>query len=242
MDKTMETTEKASVGFISRLTDVDAETKTNLMNSIQYIVLAIIPVACSTLLLKYFFDNAKPESKGTVELLAEIVGQAVVTLILLFIVHKLVTSVPTYTSVSITPINYTTLSVIVVLSLFLTNSFRITDKFNNLVEKVKEMWDGKKEETAAHKNASGKVSVSQPISGRPQTVPTHQVSRADYVQTQQHVSQPPIVPPRMNNNATGENIYGGPQNTLVGADFPNENIAPEPEAFNVMGGGGFSSW
>ena len=103
------------------------------------------------------------------------------------------------------------------------------------------MWDGKKEETGKQQQ-SGKVSVSQPISGRPRTVPTHQVSRADYVQTQQHVSQPPIVPQRINNNAGGENIYGGPQNTLIGTDFPNENIAPEPEAFNVMGGGGFSSW
>lgn len=237
MEKSIETTEKTTVGFVSKFTEFDNDTKTNLMNSIQYIVIAAIPVACSTQLLKYLFDNAEPETKGTVELLAEIVGQAVVTLILLFIVHKFVIAIPTYTSVGIAPINYTTLSIIVVASLFLTNSFRITDKFNRFVDKVKEMWDGKPSEDKKH-NETGKVSVSQPISGRPQTAPTHQVSRADYVQTQQNVNQPPIVPPKVDNNASGESVYGGPVNTLIGTDFPNDIMAPEPEAFTS---GGFGS-
>ena len=241
MDNPISETADKTAGIINKITSFDAETKNNLLNGIQYVAMATLPVATSGMLLKHLFGMSEPETKGSIELLAEIICQSVVTLVLLFIIHKVIISLPTYTGVPMARINYSTLALATVVAMFSFNAFKINDKFNVLYKKLGEAWSGKKEED--NKNTKqGKVSVSQPISGGGGGgMPTHQVSRADHVQTHQAM-QPPILPPQVaNQNATGEDMYGGPSNTLVGAEFPT-NIAPEPEAFNSLGSSGFSGW
>ena len=235
-----EATDK-TVGFVNKLTSFDAETKNNLLNGVQYTAMATIPIAVACMLLNHLFGKTDPETKGSIELLAEILSQGAVTLILLFIIHKVIISLPTYSRVPMARINYSTLALATIVGMFSLNAFKINEKFNVLYRKLSEAWNGKKEEPAK-KGDKSKVSVSQPISGRMGGgMATHQVSRSDHV-AQHQAMQPPLLPPQVTNqNATGEDMYGGPDNGLVGAEFP-ANIAPEPEAFNSMGSGGFSGW
>lgn len=240
MDNPIAETADKTAGIVNKITSFDAETKNNLLNGIQYVAMATLPVAVSGMLLNHLFGMSDPETKGSIELLAEIICQGVVTLVLLFVIHKVIVAIPTYTGVPMSRINYSTLALATVVAMFSFNAFKINEKFNVLYKKLNEAWSGKKEETNKNQK-QGKVSVSQPISGGRGGVPTHQVSRADHVQAHQAM-QPPILPPQVaNQNATGEDMYGGPSNTLVGAEFPT-NIAPEPEAFNSLGSSGFSGW
>ncbi len=241
MDNPIAETVNKTEGFINKVTSFDAETKNNLLNGIQYVTMATLPIAMSGMLLNHLFGKTQPDTKGSIELLAEIMSQAVVTLVLLFIIHKVIVSIPTYTGVPMSRINYSTLALATIVAMFSFNAFKINDKFSVLVNKLNESWSGKKEEPV-QKGKGGKVSVSQPISrGMGQPIPTHQASRADHVQTHQ-VMQPPLLPSMSNNqNATGNDMYGGPSNSLVGAEFPM-NMAPEPEAFNSLGSAGFSGW
>ena len=240
MDNPIAETVNKTEGFINKVTSFDAETKNNLLNGIQYVTIATLPIAMSGMLLNHLFGKTEPDTKGSIELLAEIMSQAVVTLVLLFVIHKVIVSIPTYTGVPMARINYSTLALATIVAMFSFNAFKINDKFKALHKKLNQAWSGKKDEPV--NKQQGKVTVSQPISGgMKQPMPTHQVSRADHVQTHQTM-QPPLLPPQVaNQNATGEDMYGGPSNQMVGAEFPVQ-VAPEPEAFNSLGSGGFSGW
>ena len=57
---------------------------------------------------------------------------------------------------------------------------------------MKNLWYGieeKNQKVVVNNN----VSITRPISGLPPAVPTHQVSRADYINTQENVT-PPLLP------------------------------------------------
>ena len=239
-----------SKGFVSKLFEMDTDTKNGLMNGIQYISMAVIPVAIIDQITKNFFGTKNPSDKGSVELLAEVLGQAVITLVLLFMVHKLIIAVPTYTGTPMTRINYSTISLGFLVTMFAIHP-GIADRLDILFSRLQDSWEGKSDDNKNGKRRKDRsqVSVSQPISGSRQAMPTHQGSRADYI-NQQHAmpAQPPIVPRQQqqmpqqqpqNEPAQGQAMYGGPSNTLIGAQSPTQ----EPMAANAaLGGGGWSAW
>jgi len=221
---TIPTTGNSIIKHIFRFDD---ETKTHLTDLTQYIMLAIIPVALSNKIIKSMFNSEEPISKGSVELLAEIIGQCFLTTFLLYLVNKVIISLPTYTGEPIREINMITIAMVITFSLFALNNNKIGDKFNILYERVKKLWNGGSSEPSTPKK--NKVSVSKPISnGRPSSLPTHQESRADYIGTHTQM-EPPQVSKRTDGPSEGNNA--------AGEQFP---IMEEPQAFNSLGG--FSSW
>ena len=83
-----EATDK-TVGIIGRITEFDTDTKNNLLNGMQYLLICALPIALSTVLISHFFENQEHESKGTIELTVEILAQLVTTLLVVFIIHKI---------------------------------------------------------------------------------------------------------------------------------------------------------
>ena len=124
MDNPIAETVNKTEGFINKVTSFDAETKNNLLNGVQYVAIATLPVAMSGMLLNHLFGKSEPETKGSIELLAEIMSQAVVTLVLLFIIHKVIVSIPTYTGVPMARINYSTLALATIVAMFSFNAFK----------------------------------------------------------------------------------------------------------------------
>ncbi len=249
MDSSTETVTKSTNSFISKVMDFDDETKTNMINGVQYISTAIIPIALLNMLKTHLFTVDDPKSKGTIELLAEVLGQVIVTLILILFIHKIIISIPTYSGAPYPRMNYSTLALGYLVSAFSQDQCGILTKFRTIIERLNESWSGKKTETNNKIDNKNKVSVSKPISGVGHSIPTHQVSRADYVNTHNQVSPPQETPPILPQQAPspppvmGEggdnNIYGGPENNLVNAEFPVQ----EPMAANsVLGGGGFGTF
>lgn len=233
-----------NIGFFKKVTTIDDDQKDSLMNGVQYIAMATIPVALADMLLRRFFLDKEPGNKGTIELLAEILGQVVLTIILMFCIHKVIIAIPTYSGKAMNRINYTSLSLGMLITLFSLNH-NIRNKLDIVFGRLMDMWEGKKEEKKSKKKDKSKISVSQPISGRQQLMPTHRPSRADYLGTQNQnstmpVSQPVQHAPPQEVDITSQQNYGGPQNNLIDANVPTL----EPMAANsVLGGGGnWSSW
>ena len=82
-------------GFINHVFNFDTETKNDLLNIGQYLLLALVPMA----LYNHLVDSLIPEpdeSKGNLEILAEVVGQFALVLSGIFLIHRLITYVPTY--------------------------------------------------------------------------------------------------------------------------------------------------
>jgi len=96
------------------------------------------------------------------------------------------------------------------------------------------MWEGKQKEQPVKKNT--KVSVSQPISGTRQIIPSHQESRADNRQAQIPPPQQPVQQPQETSATSQDNYSPGSQNSLL--------AAAEPMAANqaLGGGGSWSAW
>ena len=108
------------------------------------------------------------------------------------------------------------------------------------------MWDGKTEKkNNKNQNQNGNnVKVTQPISNLKSPIPTHQVSRADYLNTPSQMMPPQVQQVEStqnmtnNNNGADNNMYNeGGFGGLVGTNQP---IMQEPMAANSMGG--FSAW
>jgi hypothetical protein len=227
---------KANVGFIEHMTKMDDEHKSLLMNTIQYALLCIVPILGLQCIIETVFPNFE-DSKGNFELAVEIIGQMVFTLIALFFIHRLICFVPTYSKEPLSSINFLTVSIIYVLVTVYNKNDNLGKKMESLAKKCKNLWNGEEEEYAKQpENGGGSVSISRPITGLPPAVPTHQASRADYVNTQANVT-PPLLPV----SSTSQDTYNQPQQQQQ----QQEAFAPmsEPMAANGVLGGGFgSSW
>ena len=143
-------------GFISKVIELDTDTKNGLMNGIQYIICAIIPVAIVDMIIKNMFSLKDPSTRGSVELLAEVLGEAVITIVLLFGVHKIITAIPTYSGTPMNRINYSTMSLVFLISTFALNH-AMKDKITTIFNRLKASWDGKTEETGTDEKNNSRI-------------------------------------------------------------------------------------
>lgn len=219
-------------GVIKHIFNFDGETKSNLLNLTQYTVLAVIPVAILQNIGDYIFPKYD-ESKGSMELLAEILGQSLLTLIGLFFIHRIITAIPTWSGTAMGDLNLFSIMAVFLLTSFTFNG-RIEEKIKELSKRVLDLWNGKKKEDSKDSNEDkSKVTVSQPISRG--GAPTHQVSRADYIGMQSNMGPPPP-------QQTQQPDPGSSSNYAIN-NTPVTPPVQEPMAYNMGGGSlGGSAW
>ena len=242
MDTDDSTTKKINNGFVNHVFNFDNDTKCELMNLLQYVVLAIIPIS----LYNYLVDSVIPEvdeSKSNLEILAEVVGQLAMLVVGLFFIDRLITYVPTYSGRAFGNMNL--FSVILVMMVMAYESHtKVGEKSKILLNRLKELWEGKKaddKDSQKNKKDVSVVKVTQPISRA--GMPTHQPSRADYLNSHnQMVSPTQMMPPaeevKTDNGASNQMYNNGGFGGLQGA---NQVGASEPMAANE-GFGAFSSF
>ena len=171
IDAQINTVKKSS--FASHVLNFDENTKNELTNIVQYILLAIIPV----LMLNKIIENLIPqfdESKGSLEVLIEVVAQMSLTLLAVFLIHRVITFIPTYSKTE-----HKTVSIVTLLLVLLLVNNEIRAKLNLLFDRVSEKLGNKKEPMKVIKESKQKqnvVSTSQPGISPPQQ---HQPSRSD---------------------------------------------------------------
>ena len=91
----MDSSDDSNKSFFKHVFNFDDDSKSDILNIIQYALIAIIPIV----ILNKSIGKYVPESddkKGSLEISAEIIIQIIVTFMGLLIVHRIITFIPTY--------------------------------------------------------------------------------------------------------------------------------------------------
>lgn len=239
------------VGLFKHVFNFDEDNKANLLNMIQYTLIAILPIFLSLKAIKNIFPE-EDDSKGNMELLAESVGQIIVIMLSIWFTHKFVDYIPTYSGNPYSDVNCICF-IAPFLILLTTMQTKLGAKLNILFERAVDYWEGTPEKKAQAKSNGGAIRVSQPGIG--QAMPQHQPSQADQLDMNN------LIPKNVNTGIPTVN-YGvnqtanqptnqpmnQPMNHNAGNSFPNSQEGPygqggmnDPMAANegFMGG---SAW
>jgi hypothetical protein len=153
-------TSSSKGGFFKHVFNFDQDSKNEMMNIIQYSVLAIIPVVIINKLMQRYIPEADDE-KGSLELSAEIIAQVIVMFLAILIIHRIVTYIPTYSEEKYADFSVTNI-ILAMLVIVLSLQTKLGEKVSILVDRLVDLWEGN---SKTNKNGKkGNVKVSQPIS------------------------------------------------------------------------------
>ena len=233
-----------SKGFLKHVFNFDDDSKYDILNIIQYAIIALIPV----IILNKSMSNYVPEAddkKSSVELSAEIIIQIIVMFIGLLLIHRVVTFVPTYSGVKYPDFNIVFI-ILAVLMITLSLQTKLGEKVSILFDRLMDLWNGT--DSSKKKGKSGNVKVTQPIAGQQQMI-TGQVMMPQSQPTYTDGTSINSLPTSSTTSSTQQmpnydDMYKQDNTPLVGAATPGmEGFTNEPMAANsVLGGGAFGSW
>ena len=228
-----------SKSFFKHVFNFDDDSKSEILNILQYSIIAIIPVV----ILNKTMQKYVPESddkKSSLEITAEIIIQIIVMFIGLLLIHRIITYIPTYSGAAY-PEFHIVYIILAILMITMSLQTKLGEKVSLLVDRIAELWNGKQD----NKKKNGTVKVSQPISGQQpmggytdgtaiNSLPTYDVTQG---------SQNTMAPQQLPNY---DSMYRQDTTPLVGAATPGgmEGMGiMEPMAANaVLGGSSFGSW
>lgn len=177
--------------FMNHVFNFGEDTKYELLNLTQYTILGIVPVIALNKAMNNLFPETD-DTKGTIEIVLELVGQVLFIIYGIYFIHRLITYVPTYSGTPIPGINLFHI-VIFVLVITLSLQTKIGQKGTILYERTMELWHGKEEPVKEQRPNSGEIRVIQPIATRePKELPMREqpvVNAHEMAQPQQQFDQ-----------------------------------------------------
>jgi hypothetical protein len=256
----MDSSDNSKKGFLNHVFNFDNDSKSDLLNIIQYTVIAIIPIVVLNKLMQKYVPEAD-EKKGSVEILAEVLIQIIVMFVGLLIIHRIITYVPTYSGMEYPEFSIIFV-VLAILMITLSLQTKLGEKVGILVDRISELWEGPKSKPNGKNGGNGNVKVSQPISGQNMPI-TMQMNTLPSNQTAMNqslyggstsISQLPTSDSGSAANQYTQssqqlpnynNMYRNDTTPLVGAATPggmSEGFSEPMAANSVLGGGAFGSW
>jgi len=225
--------------FFKHVFNFDNDSKSDMLNIVQYSLIAMIPVILLNKSMAKYVPEAD-EQKGSLEISAEIIVQVITMFLGLLLIHRMITYVPTYSEVKYPDFNIVFI-ILAVLMITMSLQTKLGEKVGILFERIVELWDGKSGDKA--KNAKkGSVKVSQPISGQQQLQNPNQVAitQSLYNDGTSISSLPTHAPQQLPDY---DSMHKKEHVPMVGAASPEQFSNFEPVAANSGGGGAFgSSW
>jgi len=232
-----------SKSFFKHVFNFDDDSKSDILNIIQYALIAIIPIV----LLNKSVGKYVPESddkKGSLEISAEIVIQIIVTFIGLLIIHRIITFIPPYSGTKY-PEFHIVYIILAILMITMSLQTKLGEKVSVLVDRIMELWDGTSSDKKKKNGKNGTVKVSQPISGQQMMLPPASTytdgTAISSLPTNEvtYGSQNTVQAQQLPNY---DSMYRQDNTPLVGAATPGMSEGfSEPMAANAMIGGGFGS-
>lgn len=140
-----------STNFFQHITSFDTKQKNEFMNMVQYAFLLVIPVILMNKGIGELFSEST-DDKTTIELSLEVVAELFVLLSGVFIIHKVITYIPTYSEEPYSEFSFIgiILVLIIVVFSFQTN---ISRKTHTIFDQLYESTTGKvKVETSEQSN------------------------------------------------------------------------------------------
>lgn len=146
--------------FFKHVFNFNEESKSEMSNIVQYAVLALVPIVIMNKLIQNYVPEAD-DSKGSPEILVEIIGQVVIMFLGILIIHRIITFVPTYSGEKYNDFSVTNI-ILGFLVIVLSLQTKLGEKVSILTDRVIELWEGP-QDTKKKKKGQGNVKVSQPI-------------------------------------------------------------------------------
>jgi hypothetical protein len=125
---------KPDQGFISHVFNFDNKSKNELTNIIQYSILAIFPIVILNKTIQRFIPEAD-ETKGSIEVLIEIILQLGLIFVGMFFIHRIITYIPTYSESkydNLSVVNNIISFLIIILSL----QTKLGEKMNIIIDRI----------------------------------------------------------------------------------------------------------
>jgi hypothetical protein len=230
-----------SKSFFKHVFNFDDDSKSEILNILQYSVIAIIPIVILNKTMQKYVPEAD-DKKSSLEVSAEVLIQIIVMFMGLLIIHRIITYIPTYSGAKY-PEFHIVYIILAILMITMSLQTKLGEKVSILVDRVSELWDGKPD----NKGKKGTVKVSQPISGQQpmggytdgtaiSSLPTF--NPAQNAQTMQN----PMMPQQLPNY---DKMHRQDTTPLVGAATPGitEGFNEPMAANSVLGGSGsWGSW
>ena len=237
MDSLNELTKSTSgkYGFLKHVFNFDDDSKAEMMNIIQYAVLAIIPVISLNKLMQKFVPEAD-DDKGSFEITAEIVAQIITMFLSTMLIHRMITFIPTYSDTKYADFSVTSI-ILAMLVIILSLQTKLGEKVSVLYDRVLDLWDGQVNKKQGAKG-KGTVKVSQPIS---QSISQNQLAMNQSLNSMGSTSissLPPVQNTQTQQMPDYNQMHQQDSTPLVGADSPGIE-SMEPMAANS---GGMSSF
>ena len=228
-------------GFFKHVFNFNQESKDEMLNIIQYAILAIIPVIILNKLMQRFVPEAD-EDKSSVEISAEVLGQIIVMFLVILIINRIITFIPTYSGEKYPVFSVTTI-ILPMLVIILSLQTKLGEKVAILVDRLIELWEGRTGDSKTKngknaKNGKSQVKVSQPIS-------QNQTAMNQSLNSMGSTSINSLPPVQSTMTMTQQlpnydQMYQQDSTPLIGAASPvSENFEPAPA--NMGGGGAFGS-
>lgn len=237
--------------FVKHVFNFDDDSKSDMMNIVQYTLIAIIPIVMLNKTMQKYVPEAD-EQKGSLEISVEIVGQVIGMFIGLLFIHRIITFIPTYSGTKYPEFNIVFI-ILAVLMITMSLQTKLGEKVSILVDRLIELWEGK----PAKGVKKGKVTVSQPIVQNGQMVMgganAQQAMNQAMYSDGTSLNNLPTSMPTKQELPNYDTMHRADTTPLVGASTPGMGgmgmgmgMEPfEPMAANdALGGafGGFSSW
>jgi len=230
-------------GFFKHVFNFNQESKDEMLNIVQYAILAIIPVVIINKLMQRFVPEADDE-KSSIEITAEVLAQIIVMFLVIFIINRIITYIPTYSGEKYTAFNVTNI-ILPMLVIILSLQTKLGEKVSILVERLIELWEGRGNDSKKtnsknnNKNSKNQVKVSQPISQN-QTAMNQSLNSMGSSMTMGSTSITSLPPVQTQQLPNYDQMYQQDSTPLIGAASPtSENFEPAPA--NMGGGGAFGS-
>ena len=223
-------------GFVNHVFNFNDESKDEMMNIVQYAVLAILPVIILNKATQRLIPEADDE-KGTPEIAIEVILQTVSMFLGILIIHRIITYIPTHSGVKYSPLSVTS-NILAVLVIILSLQTKLGEKVSILVDRAVDALEG--DEKSKLKKRPSNVKVSQPILQNQQISQSLGSSGSGSTPISQLPIAPQITKPQQEyvNTYHQSNTYG----TQPQASYMNNQMMEqgEPMAAN-FGGSSFGS-
>jgi hypothetical protein len=262
--ESLEETSKTSNGFFNYVFNFNEDSKGEILNLIQYAILAIIPVIILNKLIQKYVPEVD-EDKGSIEILVEVILQVIVMFVGLLFINRIITYIPTFSKIAYPEIQII-IFVLPVLMIVLSLQTRIGEKVSILTDRIKELWDGKMSTSSQNKNQTNSkqvnnknIRVTQPIANNNVNAMNNMNNNAQMMSlqnTQMYNDGTAInqLPNYSQSNSMmqqgassgGNNVQQLPDynsmyqldsTPLIGAASPNGGVVPASEVLGGMFGG-----
>jgi hypothetical protein len=168
-EETVKEGSKRGSSFVDHVFRLDEQQQGVLLNIVQYTLIGFVPI----ILMLYLVRTYVPEPddhKGTLLILAEIIGQILYMFIFIYFVHRLITFIPTYSGYRYSEFNFTTI-ILGILMILLSIKTKLGEKVQILVERAVELLGGESSynggaggASSSNAGGAGSIRVTQPLS------------------------------------------------------------------------------